>query len=185
LQSIGFPVYHREIPLTLTEPLSLTIFEKRLAADELLFELRAGQWRKLPPQLLLEPPNFKSTSQNSPPPRYLTALLPPHPYFDNPHLEISIMETDYQDALYEIDGLGYGEAWREFFASGWQLYWIVKEAKTGVLAKDGTGKASRFTHTEPFTVRQNSRTGKPERDSMNCIWKRAVVRPWREDWSAF
>lgn len=169
-----------------TERLSLTIFETRLAADELLFELRAGAWRKLPPNLLLEPPTFQTPGgKGSSPPRYLTALLSPHPYFENPHLEVSIMETDYKDALHEIDGLGYGEAWREFFTSGWQLYWIVRQNNTGVIARGEQGEVSGFTHTEVLSVRQNSKTGRAERQAMNCIWRRAVVRPWRENWTAF
>ncbi len=169
-----------------TERLELTIFEKRMAADELLFELRAGGWKKLPPQLLLEPPTFQTPGgKGSSPPRYLTALLPPHPYFQNAHLEISIMEQEYIDALHEIDGLGYGDVWREFFATGWQLYWIVRQDNTDLIKRNDAGKVKGVTHTEVLTVRQNSKTGKVERRAMSCIWKRAVVRPWREDWAAF
>ncbi len=103
------------MPETL-ERLELPPFVKRMAADELLFELRAGRWQSIRPDLLLEPPQFQMPgSVPIEKPSYLRALLPPHPFFGNSSLEIAIMKTDYTDALHEIDGLGYREIWQEFF----------------------------------------------------------------------
>lgn len=159
-----------------TERLTLTTFEARLAADELLFELRRGDWRPLRPELLLEPPAWEMPgSVPTPTPQYLTALLPTNPFLQNLPLEIAIMQTDYQDALHEIDGLGYGELWREFLYSKAQLYWIERRGGT-VIKRDDMGKVAGALQTENIMVRQNRRTGPEHRRAMSCIWRRAVVR---------
>lgn len=169
-----------------TERLSLNVFEKRLAADELLFELRAGGWRSLRPDLLLEPPQFQMPgSVPIEKPSYLVAYLEHNPWLGNRHLEIAILKQDYKNALHEIDSLGYREIWQEFFRSNKQLYWIVRQDNTDIIKRDGSGKVEGVTHTEVLTVRQNARTGRPERLCMNAIWRKAVVRECREDWAAF
>ena len=146
------------------EKAELSIFVQRALADELLFELRRGKWQPLRPQLLLEPPSFETPGGVSiEPPSYLVAYLEAHPYLGNPHLEAAILRRDYQDALAEIDSLGLADSWGTFFKTRRQLYRIER-------------RASKFTTVETAVVKQNHRTGKPERDAFSCIWKRVVIR---------
>jgi hypothetical protein len=135
--------------------LKLSIWEERLCADELLFELRAGDWQTLPPKLLIEPPTFKTPGgKGMDGPCYLTAICPHNAHLDTRALEVAIMQSDYQQALYEIDGLGYLAEWQSFMSTRMRLFWV-----------------------ENRKVRQNPRTSGAVRRSMGLVFKRAVVRP--------
>lgn len=62
------------------QPLKLVIWEERLCADELQFELIAAQWQRLAPRLLIEPPSFETPASNGVgEPCYLTAVCPANP----------------------------------------------------------------------------------------------------------
>lgn len=144
----------------------LGIFVERAAADELLAELRRPHWKTLRPELLLEPPSFSSPGGVAfERPSYMTAYLEVNVHLANPMLEMALLKTDYEDGLAEIESLGLAEKWDAFFKTKQQLYRLEVRSK-------------KFTTVQTAVVTQNRETGKPERDAMNCIWSRCVVRDY-------
>lgn len=87
-------------------PLKLSIWEERLCAHDLLFEVRAAVWKPLAPRLLIEPPSFETPGGNGVgEPCHLTAICPANRNLETRALEVALIKSEYK-AFYEIEAVG-------------------------------------------------------------------------------